>query len=210
MINRTTPILKNRKFYKYVQQYTSFCCIQPLSSNSRYKSKNDADEAVFVVFLVSSSGGYINGRNCANLELLIDKTSSIYLYVKLKVLASCMFLIYQLLLHMVFTSRNWFAMQGLVAIILNSWNVIFIWETGYWTRDIKRFALFDLLKGLYSDTKILSHIDKKNIFDIFVETLSLYIFTIWKSIVYNLFCRDGIYFDKILVSEYKKGGGLAL
>jgi hypothetical protein len=27
-----------------------------------------------------------------------------------------------------------------------SWNVIFIWETGYWTRTIKRFALFDLLK----------------------------------------------------------------
>jgi hypothetical protein len=26
----------------------------------------------------------INGRNSANLELLIDKTSSIYLYVKLK------------------------------------------------------------------------------------------------------------------------------
>ena len=26
--------------------------------------------------------------------------------------------------------------------------------------------------------------------------ISLYIFTIWKSIVYNLFCRDGIYFDK--------------
>jgi hypothetical protein len=35
-----------------------------------------------------------------------------------------------------------------------------------------------------------SHIDKKNIYDIFVETLFLYIFTIWKSIVYNLFCRD--------------------
>jgi hypothetical protein len=31
--------------------------------------------------LTSSSGGYINGRNSANLELLIDKTSSIYLYV---------------------------------------------------------------------------------------------------------------------------------
>jgi hypothetical protein len=31
---------------------------------------------------------YINGRNSANLELLIDKTSSIYLYVKLKALAS--------------------------------------------------------------------------------------------------------------------------
>jgi hypothetical protein len=28
--------------------------------------------------------------------------------------------------------------------------------TGYWTRAIKRFALFDLLKSLYSDTKILS------------------------------------------------------
>jgi hypothetical protein len=37
----------------------------------------DADEAVFVVSLTSSSGGYINGRNSANLELLIDKTSSI-------------------------------------------------------------------------------------------------------------------------------------
>jgi hypothetical protein len=37
-----------------------------------------------VVSLTSSSGGYINGRNSANLELLIDKTSSIYLYVKLK------------------------------------------------------------------------------------------------------------------------------
>jgi hypothetical protein len=36
------------------------------------------------VSLTSSSGGYINGRNSANLELLIDKMSSIYLYVKLK------------------------------------------------------------------------------------------------------------------------------
>jgi hypothetical protein len=36
-----------------------------------------------VVSLTSSSGGYINGRNSANLELLIDKTSSIYLNVKL-------------------------------------------------------------------------------------------------------------------------------
>jgi hypothetical protein len=44
----------------------------------------------------------------------------------------------------------------LVHIILISWNVIFIWETGYLTRAIKRFALFDLLKSLYSDTKILS------------------------------------------------------
>jgi hypothetical protein len=44
--------------------------------------------------------------------------------------------------------------------------------------------------------------DRGNNFDIFVDTLSLYIFTIWKSIAYNLFCRDEIYFDKILVSEY--------
>ena len=50
--------------------------------------KNDADEVVSVVSLTSSSGGYINGGNSANLELLIDKTSSIYLYVKLKALAS--------------------------------------------------------------------------------------------------------------------------
>jgi hypothetical protein len=53
------------------------------SSNSRYKSINSADEAVSVVSITSSSVGYINGRNSANLELLID-TSSIYLYVKLK------------------------------------------------------------------------------------------------------------------------------
>ena len=50
----------------------------------------------------------------------------------------------------------WFVMQGPVAIILISWNVIFIWETGYRTRAMIRIALFDLLKSLYSDTKILS------------------------------------------------------
>ena len=62
--------------------------VVPFIINSRYKSKNDADEAVSVVSLTSSSGGYINGRNSANLELLIDKTSSIHLYVKSKALAS--------------------------------------------------------------------------------------------------------------------------
>jgi hypothetical protein len=35
------------------------------------------------------------------------------------------------------------------------------------------------------------------------DTASSYIFTIWKCIVYHRLCRDGIYFDKILVSEYK-------
>jgi hypothetical protein len=48
-----------------------------------------------------------------------------------------------------------------------------------------------------------SHIDKKNLLTFFLTSLSLYIFTIWKCIAYNRFCRDGIYFDKILVSEYK-------
>ena len=84
------------------------------------------------------------------LKFMINGTTSI-----LKIIHLCA-AIYQLLLHMMFTSRNWFAMQGPVAIILISWNVIFIWETGYWTRAMKRFALFDLLKSLYSDTKILS------------------------------------------------------
>jgi hypothetical protein len=79
---------------------------------------------------------------------------------------------------MVFTSRNWFVMQGPVAIILNSWNVIFIWETGY------------------------SHIEKKICLTFLLTSLSLYIFTIWKCIAYNRLCRDGIYFDKIFVSEY--------
>jgi hypothetical protein len=51
-------------------------------------------------------------------------------------------------------------MQGPVAIILIFWNVIFIWEIGYWTRAMKIFALFDLLKSLYSDTKILSKYPK--------------------------------------------------
>jgi hypothetical protein len=45
-----------------------------------------------VVSLISRSGGYINGRNSANLGLLIDKTSSIYQYVKLKALTSWIFL----------------------------------------------------------------------------------------------------------------------
>jgi hypothetical protein len=48
-----------------------------------------------------------------------------------------------------------------------------------------------------------SHIDKKISLTFFLTSLSLYIFTIWKCIAYNRFCRDWIYFDKILISEYK-------
>jgi hypothetical protein len=46
---------------------------------------------------------------------------------------------------------------------------------------------------------------KKNLSTVcpFLTSLSLYIFTIWKCIAYYFFCRDGIYFDNILVSEYK-------
>jgi hypothetical protein len=58
-------------------------------------------------------------------------------------------------------------MQGPVTIILITWNVISIWETGYWTRAIKRFALFDLLKRLYSDTKILSKYIHSAIFQLY-------------------------------------------
>jgi ABC-type proline/glycine betaine transport system permease subunit len=86
------------------------------------------------------------------LKFMINGTTSI---LKSNIFQMCA-AIYQLLLHMVFISCNWFVMQGPVAIILISWNVIFIWETGFWTRAIKRFALFDLLKSLYSNTKILS------------------------------------------------------
>jgi ABC-type proline/glycine betaine transport system permease subunit len=86
------------------------------------------------------------------LKSMINGTTSVLKSYIFQICAA----IYQLLLHMVFTSHNWFAMQGPVAIILISWNVISIWETGYWTRAIKRFALFDLLKSLYFDTKILS------------------------------------------------------
>jgi hypothetical protein len=45
---------------------------------------------------------------------------------------------------------------------------------------------------------------KKISLTFFLTSLSLYIFTICKCIAYNRFCRDGIYFHKILVSEYNK------
>jgi hypothetical protein len=51
---------------------------------------------------------------------------------------------------------------------------------------------------------IRSLIDKKIFLTFLLISLSLYIFTIWKCIVYHRLCRDGIYFDKTLVSEYRK------
>jgi hypothetical protein len=73
MINGTTSILKSYIFQICAAIYQLL--------------QNNADEAVSVVSLTSSSRGYINGRNSANLELLLNETSSIYLYVKLKALA---------------------------------------------------------------------------------------------------------------------------
>jgi hypothetical protein len=91
-------------------------------------------------------------------------------------------------LHMVFTSRNWFVRQGPVAIILISWNVIFIWETGYWIRAIKRFALFDLnVKNTFT-----SHIDKKNIFDILL-TPYLYTFLLYENPSFIIFSAETEY-----------------
>ena len=54
-------------------------------------SKNEAEEAVSVVSLISNSEGYINEIQLEKSGLLIDKTSSIYLYVKLNDLASLIF-----------------------------------------------------------------------------------------------------------------------
>ena len=48
----------------------------------------------------------------------------------------------------------------------------------------------------------MSHINKK-ICLTFLLTLSWYIFTIWKSIVYYHLSRDGIYFDKITQQAYE-------
>jgi hypothetical protein len=78
---------------------------------------------------------------------------------------------------LVFTSRNWFVMQGPVAIILISWNVIFIWETGYWTRAIKRFALFDLLKSYIPIPRYC-----RNIFCLCRDNGERWIFMKWKCI----------------------------
>jgi hypothetical protein len=87
----STKIYDKRDDFNFkIINFPNMCGNIPVSpaSTSQYMSKNDAVEAVSLISLTSSSGGYINGRNSANLELLIDKTSSTYLYVKLKALAS--------------------------------------------------------------------------------------------------------------------------
>jgi hypothetical protein len=58
---KANTLLKQNPFLFYFINLRCCLCsttlrIWPLSSNSRYKSKNDADEAVSVVSLTSSSG----------------------------------------------------------------------------------------------------------------------------------------------------------
>ena len=54
-------------------------------SNLRYTSKNEKKEAVSVVSLISSSGGNINKTKSEKFGLFMERTSSIYLKVKLKI-----------------------------------------------------------------------------------------------------------------------------
>lgn len=53
-----------------------------LMSNLSYRSKYEAEEDVTIVSLISSSGGYINGNQSENIEMLIERTTEIYLNVK--------------------------------------------------------------------------------------------------------------------------------
>jgi hypothetical protein len=122
-------------------------------------------EAVSVVSLTSSSGGYINGRNSANLELLIDKTSSIY--------------------------------------------VIFICETGYWTRAMKRFTLFDLFKKFifrYQDPVEICSVSAETIInDAFSYRNQLRdVNTIWRRSWYIAANVWKIYYFKIEVVPFHK------
>ena len=94
------------------------------------------------------------GASFIGLSFFIAPSVFCNIYLPCTLCTLCCQFLWIVLFHCPF--GNWFAMQGPVAIILISWNVIFIWETGYWTRAIKRFALFDLLKSLYSDINILS------------------------------------------------------
>jgi hypothetical protein len=83
------------------------------------------------------------------------------------------------------------------------WYLAELWPLNlYFCSNFKLSRLFldvlwyiDLIFGMWLSKKFLT----------FLTSLSLYIFTTWKCIAYNFFCRDGIYFDKILVSEYKLG-----
>jgi hypothetical protein len=102
---------------------------------------------------------------------------------------------------MVFTSRNWFAMQGPVAIILISWNVIFIWETGYWTRAIKRFALFDLYHIRWRKCQKYFYVThwQKKIIDILI--LYLYTFSLYENASLIIFSAETEYIISLILTQ---------
>jgi hypothetical protein len=63
------------------------------------------------------------------------------------------------------------------------------------------FCLFVDLWVLISNEMLNDVMSKPRLFNPYLYSFS--IFTLWKSIVYYRLCRDRIFFDKILVSEYK-------
>jgi hypothetical protein len=80
-----------------------------------------------------------------------------------------------------------------------SLNLVLLWQLFYLLRS-----------NIVTHTVIVTAgtFEPKNIFlTFFLTSLSLYMFIIWKCTVYYRLCRDGIYFDKILVSEYKPKSG---
>jgi hypothetical protein len=117
------------------------------------------------------------GRNSANLELLIDKTSSIYLYVKLKALASWIFL-------------------PLTSFWRNSYSYEYTNKSNYDKRDDFNFKIINFPNmcsnitaspayGVYISQMIRyarASLTRKTPLTFFLTSLSLYIFTMWKCI----------------------------
>jgi hypothetical protein len=72
------------------------------------------------------------------------------------------------------------------------------------TTDTASSASFlDLYLEFDDSGQLSTKIYDKRDLTFLLTSLSLYIFTIWNSVVYYRLCRDGIHFDEILVSEYK-------
>jgi hypothetical protein len=96
----------NKEFYGiifiFIYIIYSYCFVESVRENCENRNDPDLVEAFLKKWWVES-------------DFKAPK-----LPLSLRFIQTCA-AIYQLLLHMVFTSRNWFAMQGPVAIILISW-----------------------------------------------------------------------------------------
>jgi hypothetical protein len=84
------------------------------------------------------------------------------------------------------------------------WCYYIRWNNNTWHAFKLKLRFSCIINHLLKDSRysiniFTSHIDKKISLTFFLTSLSLYIFTIWKCIAYNRFCRDGIYFDNITV-----------